>query len=530
MTASDHERLRHGYRLASSVLRIIDRTPDRPAPVWGDAKAGQIGLDPRPILYEPGPFGEEVTVGLALHNAAHHQMDSAARWAAVRGLYPARVAAFLTHIGEDARVEAPVRKTWPGFTRYLRAAATYVGASLTDSNLGETALGKGLEGAWKLGHGLDDKTLTSADRAFWGNWLLDYLAVPDDDVRAVVQAGLDYLGLDPETATQMDSAVEAEHQSEKAGDTWDRMAQQTAACVTTIASAPVASAALKIAANSVEVGEARFATESEVIVISDGDREYTAVVNRPKIPDAIRPLPPDLGLVESLRAVFAFRRAVAEHDLKLQRSGRLDDEELWRLATRDYRVFSEHEIESRPDTALGFLLDLSGSMAGAPTQAVHRVMAAVLEAIKDLPGLRRWVWAHSTITFTHQPALYRVVEPDEGPERLDAITGIVQGDNYDSVALRWCVSQLLAQPETQRALIVLSDGLPNGYLYGGPTAERAVRRVVDEAEDRGIEIIQVAIAKTLRSESQAAMYRRWVAYRSDAELPGDLAWLVSHWA
>ena len=66
--------------------------------------------------------------------------------------------------------------------------------------------------------------------------------------------------------------------------------------------------------------------------------------------------------------------------------------------------------------------------------------------------------------------------------------------NYDSVAIEMVGNEVIKNAQDQNKLmIVLSDGQPAGYEYGGQAAINATRLEVEALEKKGVAMFQIAI-------------------------------------
>jgi nitric oxide reductase activation protein len=239
-------------------------------------------------------------------------------------------------------------------------------------------------------------------------------------------------------------------------------------------------------------------------------------------------------MVEAMRAALVFRQERPQHDVKLQRSGEMDDEELWRWSTGDDRLFTERVVEARPDTALGMLVDISGSMrGGGKIQRAQRLAQILLAAASDTEGVTPWVWAHTGDSETGEGAdVFTVWEPGDPASRLGLIGSLDNGNNYDSYALGVVADRMRSMEQEQKVLLVLSDGQPAGTDYGGAEAHDHMRQVCRWAEAQGVTVISIAIDGALNAAAQAAMFGdgNWVPYTSDRQLPRDLTAILGRYA
>ena len=66
------------------------------------------------------------------------------------------------------------------------------------------------------------------------------------------------------------------------------------------------------------------------------------------------------------------------------------------------------------------------------------------------------------------------------------------GCNRDGAALQFVGNHLYERPEEKKILIIISDGQPNAYSYGGDEAAADLRQIKNNL--RGKEIILIAAA------------------------------------
>lgn len=160
--------------------------------------------------------------------------------------------------------------------------------------------------------------------------------------------------------------------------------------------------------------------------------------------------------------------------------------------------FSGLQISPPPDRAVTLLLDQSGSMRGRPmalaaaaiSRSVRRLRAA--DCRVEVLGFttaswrggrprRRWKWLLRPSQPGRLCELLHIVYRDGDDESTDISGAAIRSmlrpdlpkDNIDGEAVAWAAARLLARPEPDRTLVVLSDGSPvddstqqaNGPLY-----------------------------------------------------------------
>lgn len=276
-------------------------------------------------------------------------------------------------------------------------------------------------------------------------------------------------------------------------------------------------------------GEAKKpARDSYLVFGNNGDYMGACIIRKPRVknPDLFKPIRG--GLVDKAKAALNLRKAVAQADTRLMKSGVLDEDELHRFFQGDMRFFKDTTVETIPDAALYLLIDMSGSM-GDPhydwTSAYYAVQVAqtFVEGFKDHANVRVRVLGH-TGDNTDCPeggAFYRIWEQGDPISRLSLMydrVEIQQGGNYDGYAIAWAGQLIKQEPVEQRLLMVLSDGQPNGETGYGQEAGRAhVRSITDRLLRQGVDVVQVAVGKDIAREYQQEMFKHFIEMRDDGE-------------
>jgi hypothetical protein len=525
---------------------------------YTDFRGGEIRINPLPVLEDKlDPDDQvDVCVGQGLHEATHsrHTRDL---WFSTLlrtgpdgreepAFEPLRIAGWLLNIAEDIRGEGVTAADWPGFAPYFGRLLDWLWSeemrreSTLPATTGHTVAER-LRIAF-FGARFRDRfhpadPEVAAECAWWRDWIDDYTAgraTPAETVRR----GLDHVGEDPEAEAEMAGMAAQEAEARRAGEALRKLLEQllregvegVEACAS---DGPEASGLTGSEGAEIEELVREGLTAVSPVIRHRGSAMPQVRVRKPVETAASRrefigrPGP----LVEAMRAALVFRPAVPRHDMKLQRRGDLDDEELWRWGTGDDRVFTERMVESRPDTALGLLVDISGSMlgctegGGVKVGTAQRLAQILLAAALDTEGVTPCVWAHTGDSGAgHGCDVFTVWEPGDPATRLGLIASLDHGNNYDGYALAVAVDRMRAMEQPQKVLLVLSDGYPAGHGYGGVEAAAHILSVCRWAESQGVTVIQIAIDEALRPDDQAAMYGdgNWLPYTSDAQVPRDL--------
>jgi cobalamin biosynthesis protein CobT len=214
-------------------------------------------------------------------------------------------------------------------------------------------------------------------------------------------------------------------------------------------------------------------------------------------------------------------RPVDPHwSIKLQREGDIDDDEVWRWAADDWRVFEEKKIPHDPKARIGLLVDISGSMHGSKLNSAVQIARLFVEALTSIHGVIPYVWAHTGDINEQGSNVYRIWEPGDPMTRLGLLHSLDHGNNYDGHAIAYVAKELAgrAMPDEQKLLIVISDGLPSGSLgYGGIEGQQHVRIAVDDAQKaKDIRVLQIAIDTSVDEARQRSMFDEFIPFK-----PGD---------
>ena len=570
----DVHRLAVALGLVRSVIRVVDnRTPpltvdwaevgsdDRGNPLsqsYTDFRGDRVAINPLPILDgRLDAAGQvDVSIGQGLHEASHSKetralwYETLLRWDEenheVPVFEPMRVAVWLLNIAEDVRVEGITAREWPGFAGYFDVLLDWLwgevrqGEHLADDSALGSALRLAFEGVRFPGRSPAKTPVEDAERDWWHEWSLDYLAGALSPSEAV-RSGLERLAQDPRVEREMAEMQKEDEEERKASEDLRRMLERLAA---------EGVAGLRACAGALAEQSTLNEQEAEAVerLVSEHLEDVPVLVPyrgaaRPAV--SLRKPTEDLesrrayvgrpsASVEAMRAALVFRPARPQHDQKLRRTGEVDDEELWRLAAGDFRVFTERVVEARPDTALGMLVDISGSMSGEKLRTAQRVAQVLLLAAMDSEGVTPHVWAHTGDLETAGTAeVYTIWEPGDPASRLGLLGSLDNGDNYDGFAIALCADRLRQMEQEQKVLLVLSDGYPAGNPgYGGPEAQRHMRDVCRWAASQGVSVIQIAIDPGLRAADQSAMFGegQFVMFQSDAQVARDLTAILSRYA
>jgi hypothetical protein len=574
----DNMRLALALRAVQATMRIID---DHIPPLtvgWAsnyisssDLQNNRIIINPRPILEVASKKldeGEAIDIATAfmMHEASHskHTRAVAPSLYKPNKLEPPAIAAYLANILEDVRIERLTSEEFPGFAGYFLKGRSYLWDSDCKDHLpaaygvGATpkeALGSALNAAvsivkWPEHNDLLVDPSFAPEIEWWTKWSDDYQR-DTVNLRESVIRGLDHIRhlLPPADG-------EGEGEGEEMG-AWGSclktpsgdpeqdaksLAEQLgliSSCMSEVSDPSENGNFIdSSSADSIEKLVEDELRDVKIRIPDQTGRRPSIHVRHPRF-DGKRGVNKLKGMAARLRAALQFRPELPHYSERILKSGTIDEAEIWRFGADDYRIFERQVIETYPNVHVGLLVDISGSMsgvanrndwgAGSKLRVAEDLAALFIEALRTMEGVTPRVWAHTGDTdLGGASEVFEIWQPGESLDRLKLITSIQHGNNYDGYAIGYVVDQLLAvgQSADNRLLIVLSDGYPAGSGYGGYTAENHVRTVTDDAEKRGVYVIQIAIDADLRAESQNRMFSHWVEYEPN-DLPRRFARILS---
>lgn len=143
--------------------------------------------------------------------------------------------------------------------------------------------------------------------------------------------------------------------------------------------------------------------------------------------------------------------------------------------------------------AVGLLIDESGSMADAHRITHAKKMAIVLYDFCKSLQIPIMIYGHSTSGDGVELFSYAEYDSIGNNDCYRLMDMSARGGNRDGAALRFVAEQLSNRSESQKLLIIISDGQPAAYGYYGTEAEADLRGIKREYEKKGITLFAAAI-------------------------------------
>src|SRR5262249_33628171 len=152
------------------------------------------------------------------------------------------------------------------------------------------------------------------------------------------------------------------------------------------------------------------------------------------------------------------------------RHGRLDQRRLSK-ATSSENIFRRTHVTKATGRAICLLMDESGSMArGSPSRATIALRTSVLiaEALRAVPGIQLEISSYASCGEAERDCLVRYLYGAKNRDRYSLGQYGAGNNNYDHQAILTAAKLFEENTrQTNRCMIVLSDGAPNGFLYQG---------------------------------------------------------------
>jgi hypothetical protein len=221
----------------------------------------------------------------------------------------------------------------------------------------------------------------------------------------------------------------------------------------------------------------------------------------------------NLGFLDS-----RFVRNIENYELT---EGELDEDELYSISFNNKHIFED--IEDIPAYSLdfGILLDESGSMSGRIEEAKLAVLSMIL-GLKDNKHINLFVYGHTANNGRNSKAIqifkyFNTLQRFTDYRRL--FSAKARSNNADGYAIEKMSEIMKESKARDKIMIVVSDGQPSAYGYGGASGEEHVKQVVDRLEREGITVIQVCMAYI---ENSGRMFKHYVPFSKDGQFFDNL--------
>jgi cobalamin biosynthesis protein CobT len=159
-----------------------------------------------------------------------------------------------------------------------------------------------------------------------------------------------------------------------------------------------------------------------------------------------------------------------------------------------YRV--EEDQATRP-FSICVLADESGSMHGSPTQRQNDLMKMLYYAFSQiLPQDKMFFLGHSGNPESHEYPEIRIYHDKYNQNFEHTIDNQLHNDfneNYDGPVIECIYERVREQTSDNIIFISISDGGPSGCDYGGPSAIKELKRVIEKCKRDGFVTVGIGL-------------------------------------
>ena len=159
-----------------------------------------------------------------------------------------------------------------------------------------------------------------------------------------------------------------------------------------------------------------------------------------------------------------------------------------------YRV--EEDQATRP-FSICVLADESGSMHGSPTQRQNDLMKMLYYAFSQiLPQDKMFFFGHSGNPESHEYPEIRIYHDRYNQNFEHTIDNQLHNDyneNYDGPVIECIYERVREQTSDNIIFISISDGGPSGCDYGGPSAIKELKRVIEKCKRDGFVTVGIGL-------------------------------------
>ena len=191
-----------------------------------------------------------------------------------------------------------------------------------------------------------------------------------------------------------------------------------------------------------------------------------------------------------------------------------------KLVNRDYRYF-ENTATKRdiPQTAVGILIDQSGSMYGEQIRCATYAAMGMYKTLAELEHFDVAVYGH-TSTYD-EVIINRYIDFGFKPkDPIKVLAGIYSdGGNIDEVAVTALGERLKSQMVDKKIMIIVSDGLPHSMIGH---AETRLRDLVNEYVKDGIHVFVAALGSDKANIDKVYENVSFIDITDPSELPTNM--------
>ena len=159
----------------------------------------------------------------------------------------------------------------------------------------------------------------------------------------------------------------------------------------------------------------------------------------------------------------------------------------------DGKFFANEKMpEDRPEMAICVLVDQSGSMHGERLRSAMKATMLLYDFASGI-GIPIHIAGHNTSDTGINYFVYSDYNSVDKHDKYRIAQMTAYNANRDGMAIEIAANLLSRRPELSKLMIVVSDGQPSDYDYGGALAAADISSIVKKYRKTGVEIIASAI-------------------------------------
>jgi len=215
--------------------------------------------------------------------------------------------------------------------------------------------------------------------------------------------------------------------------------------------------------------------------------------------------------------------------IRNQKRGRIDKRMLHRIPMGRVDLFKNTMIKTDNPLDVCILVDESGSMGGWTMREARRAAISMKEALSDNEKLNLWVFGHTADRNGKGETEMTEYWSPTMKDRPLAMGGMrAKYENRDGTAIVASADRVKSQaptPNTNKLMIIFSDGDPSADRYRGKEAYDHTASCVKHVEARGWNVIQVGFAGS-REHTMRHCFTNWIYVQDQTHLADKVSKII----
>lgn len=197
-----------------------------------------------------------------------------------------------------------------------------------------------------------------------------------------------------------------------------------------------------------------------------------------------------------------------------------------KLSDSKKRYWQRDSIDvETPEMVVSLLIDGSGSMFGEKLKAAKQA-SIILHEILTSAKINHRIAEFRSLDYTsaYHNILINYNSKENDKYNLNRLTS--NGGNRDGLAIRWALNDILKQPEPNKIIIVISDGMPSAY-QNQSEAEYDLKSSIKKAKTKKVPIIAIALKEENVYQDLKKYYKKILFCKKLEKLPDMLAKIIT---